>query len=121
MSERIKLLLDEHIWEGLAEALRQRGYDVVHINHTPYRGTADEALLTLAASQGRAVLTFDRGDFTKIVGQRFLDGRSHAGVILSKDLPRGELLRRTERLLKTLSAEELADTIRYLSEFASGA
>ena len=27
--ERIKLLLDEHIWEGLAEALTQRGYDVL--------------------------------------------------------------------------------------------
>ncbi len=30
MDKPIKLLLDEHVWEGLAEALTQRGYDVVH-------------------------------------------------------------------------------------------
>ena len=34
MSMPIKLLLDEHIWEGLTGALTQQGYDVVHINNT---------------------------------------------------------------------------------------
>jgi hypothetical protein len=30
----ITLLLDEHIWVGLREALTQRGYDVIHLNDT---------------------------------------------------------------------------------------
>jgi hypothetical protein len=30
-SEPIKLLLDEHIWRDLTEALTKRGYDVLHI------------------------------------------------------------------------------------------
>jgi hypothetical protein len=41
-SQPLKLLLDEHIWEGLAEALIQQGYDVVHLNHTTQRGIDDE-------------------------------------------------------------------------------
>jgi predicted nuclease of predicted toxin-antitoxin system len=57
-NEPIKLLLDEHIWEGLTEALTQRGYDVVHISHTGQRGIDDEPLLALATTQGRAILTY---------------------------------------------------------------
>jgi len=43
--ESIKLLLDEHIWVGLREALAQRGYDVIHLNDTGQRGIDDEPLL----------------------------------------------------------------------------
>ena len=45
MGKPIKLLLDEHIWEGLAEALTQRGNDVVHLTNTDQRGLDDEPLL----------------------------------------------------------------------------
>ena len=54
----IKLLLDEHVWEGLAETLTQRGYDVVHIANTEQHGIDDEPLLALATAAGRAVLTY---------------------------------------------------------------
>jgi hypothetical protein len=43
--------------------------------------------------------------------------REHAGVILSIQLPPGDLLRQVERLLATLSAEELKNTVRWLQEF----
>lgn len=53
----IRLLLDEHIWEGLADALSEQGYDVVHISRTERRGIDDELLLAFATAEGRAVLT----------------------------------------------------------------
>ena len=65
--DSIKLLLDEHIWEGLAEALRERGYDVIHINHTEFRGIDDAPLLEMAAAGGRTVLTYNHRDFAPLI------------------------------------------------------
>jgi predicted nuclease of predicted toxin-antitoxin system len=115
--ESVKLLLDEHIWEGLTEALAQRGYDVVHIRSTGRRGIDDEALLAFATAEGRAVLTYNARHFVPLVRLWYEAGRAHAGVILSVQLPPGELLRQVERLLATLSADELKNTVRWLQEF----
>jgi predicted nuclease of predicted toxin-antitoxin system len=116
-NEPIKLLLDEHVWEGLAEALTQRGYDVVHISNTGQRGMDDEPLLAFATTQGRAVLTYNARHFVPLVRLWYEAGRVHAGVLLSTQLPPGELLRQVERLLATLSAGELKNTVRWLQEF----
>jgi predicted nuclease of predicted toxin-antitoxin system len=115
--EPIKLLLDEHIWEGLAEALTQRGYDVLSITNTAQRGIDDEAVLTFAAAEGRAVLTYNSRHFVPLVRLWYEANREHAGVILSIQLPPGELLRQVERLLTALSVDELKNTVRWLQEF----
>jgi len=112
-----KLLLDEHIWEGLAAALRERGYDVVHLNHTEHRGMDDEPLLVWATEQSRAVLTNNHRDFVPLARAWYETGRTHAGIVLSIQLPPGELLRQTTNLLQSLTANELANTVRWLQEF----
>ena len=112
----IKLLLDEHIWEGLAEALTQRGYDAVHITGEEQSGIDDESLLAFATAEGRAVLTYNARHFVPLVKLWYEAGREHAGVVLSIQLPPGELLRRVERLLTTLSSDELKNTVRWLQE-----
>lgn len=117
MGQPIKLLLDEHIWEGLADVLAQRGYDVIHIANTDQRGLDDEPLLTFAAAHGRAVLTYNVRHFVPLVAQWYQVHREHAGVILSIQLLPGELLRRMEKLLTTLSADDLKNTVRWLQEF----
>jgi hypothetical protein len=104
ISEPIKLLLDEHIWVGLTDALVQRGYDVVHTAHTTQCGVDDELLLAYATSQGRAVLTYNVRHFAPLVRMWYEAGREHAGVILSIQQPPGELLKQMERLMETLSA-----------------
>jgi predicted nuclease of predicted toxin-antitoxin system len=115
--ESIKLLLDEHIWEGLTKTLVQQGYDVVHIVNTEHRGIDDETLLALAAAEDRAVLTFNVRDFAPLVRLWYESGREHAGVIFSVQLPQGELLRQIQNLLIVLSAEDLKNTARWLQEF----
>jgi hypothetical protein len=117
----IKLLLDEHIWEGLAEVLVQQGYDVVHISHTELRSVDDEPLLVFATAEGRAVLTYNIRHFVPLVRLWYEARREHAGVILSVQLPPGELLKQVERLLATLSADTLKNTVRWLQEFKSDA
>jgi hypothetical protein len=120
-SQPIKLLLDEHIWEGLAEALVQKGYDVVHISHTELRSIDDEPLLVFATAEGRAVLTYNARHFVPLVRLWYEAKREYAGVILSVQLPPGELLRQVEKLLATLSANALKNTVRWLQEFKSDA
>jgi hypothetical protein len=115
--EPIKLLLDEHIWEGLTGTLAKQGYDVIHIVNTEYRGIDNEPLLALATSQGRAVLTNNVRDFAPLVRLWYEAGREHAGVIFSVQLPPGELLRQMKNLLATLSADDLKNTARWLQEF----
>lgn len=117
MDQPVKLLLDEHIWEGLTELLLQQGCDVVHIAQSKYRSIDDEPLLALAASERRAVLTFNVRDFVPLVRRWYEAEREHAGVILSVQLPPGELLKQMQNLLATLSADELKNTARWLQEF----
>jgi predicted nuclease of predicted toxin-antitoxin system len=112
-----KLLLDEHIWAGLAGELTQRGYDVVHIAQTSQRGIDDESLLELAAGENRAVLTNNIRDFAPLVAHWYETGRQHSGIILSIQLPPGELLKQMEKLLAALSADDLKNTARWLQEF----
>lgn len=113
----VKLLLDEHIWLGLTEALTKRGYDVLHILNTDQSGMDDEPLLALATSQGRAVLTYNVRHFAPLVRLWYEAGQEHAGLVFSIQLPPAELLRQVERLLATISAEDLRNTARWLQEF----
>jgi hypothetical protein len=101
----------------LAEALTQRGYDVVHLNDTGDRWIDDEPVLVFATAQSRAVLTYNTRHFVPLIRLWYEANREHAGVVLSVQLPPGELLSQTERLLVTLSADELKNTVRWLQEF----
>jgi hypothetical protein len=65
----VKLLFDEHVWEGLTQALAQRGYDVVHVANTLQRGMDDESLLDYAASRGRVVLTYNIRHFVPLIAE----------------------------------------------------
>lgn len=94
----VTLLLDEHIWEGLAQALQAHGYDVVHVTKTPIKGASDPEVLQFAAQTGRTVLTFNHRDFVPLARLWYETGQQHAGIILSTQLSRGELLRRLRNL-----------------------
>lgn len=115
----IKLLLDEHIWVGLADILVQRGFDVIHIITIEQRGIDDESVLALATQQDRAVFTNNTRDFVPLARLWYDHGRKHAGIILSAQLAPGELLRQMDQLLATRSAEELYNTVRWPQEFGT--
>lgn len=113
----LKLFLDEHIWAGLTEVLRARGFDVLHVVAAGRRGLADDLQFEFAAQHHRALLTYNIKHFSPLAAQWYETGRDHAGLILSEELGRGELLRRVERLLAVTSAEEMQNAVRYLGEF----
>jgi predicted nuclease of predicted toxin-antitoxin system len=116
-ADPIKLYLDEHIWSGLPAALNRLGFDAIHACALGYVGWEDSEQLAYAASQGRAILTFNVADFELLATEWFFFGREHAGIVLSDQISIGELLHRLERLLARLSATEIRNSTRYLQSF----
>ena len=109
-----KLLLDEHIWAYLAKLLREQGFDVIHVNEADLTGTPDDQIMSYAVGEHRAVVTFNVKDFIPLAIQYYEDGKEHYGIVVSNQLSRGELQKRVIKLLKSVTAEELINAVRYL-------
>jgi len=60
---KIKLFLDEDVQVALAQALRKRGYDVVHAQELNFKGKSDSAQLRYAVKQKRCLLSYNVKDF----------------------------------------------------------
>ncbi len=107
-----RLLLDEDMDGDLAKALRARGIDVVRVQELGTSGDADPDQLALAVTLERAIVTFNRGDFTALHCEYMKEGRHHYGIFTCPQVPIGEVLR---RLLKALDEHsDLRDGIFYI-------
>ncbi len=115
----VRLYIDEHVWRKLAAQLRERDFDAVNVYDVDRAGLSDEEQWDYAAAQQRAFLTYDKdgGRFIKLASERFYEGRSHYGLIISSQLERGELLRRVLKLLNSVTADEMMNTVRFLEDF----
>jgi predicted nuclease of predicted toxin-antitoxin system len=109
-----KLLLDEHIWAYLAKLLREQGFDVIHVNEVNLIASPDEKIMAYAVGEHRGVVTFNIRDFVPLAIQYYEDGKEHYGVVVSNQLTRSELQKRVLKLLKSVTAEELMNAVRYL-------
>lgn len=114
MAQTVRLYLDENIWRGLTDVLQAKGYDVLHVVDAHQGGADDEAQLTFATQNNRAILTYNIRDFAPLAAIWYEAGREHAGIILSRELPRGELVRRLEALLSELTDSDMYNTVRFL-------
>jgi predicted nuclease of predicted toxin-antitoxin system len=61
-----RLLLDANVSPALAEALRWRGHDAVHVNELGLRHAPDAVIFTTAGATRRAVVTHDN-DFLRLL------------------------------------------------------
>ncbi len=114
---KIKLFLDEQVWTGLTEAIRKRGYDVLHVQDAGRKSEKDEPLLKFATEQGRTILTYNAKHFVPLAEVWYEAGQDHAGIVLSDEIEKGDLIRRVTKLLETVTAEEMKNAVRYLQEF----
>jgi hypothetical protein len=113
----IPLFTDEMIALGLAPALRQRGYDAlscVEAGRASQR-IPDVAQLEFATGQGRAMLTFNMGDFLALDHEWKRTSREHAGIIVSPAVDEiGTLLRRVLGHLSRFTAAEQHNVLLWL-------
>ena len=113
----IILLLDEDVRLVLGEILRQRGYDALHVVEVGREGKSDPEQLTYAVSQRWAILTHNIRHFRLLHEQYQEQGKEHAGIIVSNQVPLRELLRRALRCLSRYKAEEVKNLLVWLHDF----
>ena len=113
---KIRLLLDEDVRPILAEILRHRGYDVIHVLELERTGKTDAEQLDHAVSQRRAILTHNIRDFIMLDRQYRESGKEHFGILLSEQVTMRDLLRRTLRFLGQRAAEDVKNTVFWLNE-----
>jgi len=79
-------------------------------------GRTDAQQLEWAAAAGRALYSFNCGDFYGLHTAWLREGRCHSGIILSRQgLSVGEQMRRLLRIVAARSAEDMRNQIEFLS------
>jgi Domain of unknown function (DUF5615) len=103
----------------LVRGLRSRGTDMVTAAEVGMTRRNDEEHLRLATAQGRALCSFNVGDFHEIHTQWTSTGREHAVIILGqqKRYSTGEQLRRLLRLIGSLASEAMKNREEFLGRW----
>lgn len=115
---KIKLYLDEDTMDvDLIHAMRIRGVDLVTAFEQGMIRRDDADHLELATSQRRALYSFNVGDYQRLHTEYLTAGKRHSGIILAQQqrYNLGEQMRRLLKIIAGLSAEEMKDSLVFLS------
>ncbi|MFT3851735.1 MAG: DUF5615 family PIN-like protein [Ilumatobacteraceae bacterium] len=85
----MRLLLDEMYGERLAELLRERGHDAVHVRDVGLGGVPDVDVLRHAADERRTLVTENAVDFVPLLDQRQSTGLPMVPVLIALKAGRG--------------------------------
>lgn len=116
----VALYTDEDVTNQLAALIHQRGYEAVSAIDLGMIERPDEEHLAYAAANHLTLLTYNEHDFVRLAQRWVVEGRSHSGILISDQFSLqqlGELLRRMLRFLNRVAADEMVNTVRYLSDF----
>ncbi len=114
------LYVDADLTWRLVLALRQRGYECQSAFEDGRGDADDETILTRASELGMVLLTNNDRDFSTMARRWIEAGRDHAGILITEQFRNrelGEFLRRLMRFLDSVTADEMRNTVRYLSDF----
>lgn len=81
----MRLLLDEHYADAIAERLRARGFVANTVSERGLKGTPDDGLLEIAVAERRVLLSNNQSDFRPIHAAWQGSARSHWGLLLTSD------------------------------------
>ena len=107
---------DEDVHGDLGKALRQQGYDVLTVNEAQKNGLSDRQQLEFATEHNRAIFTFNAVDFIELHLQYLTQSRSHSGILVSRQIPIKEAIRRLLLLLNRVTAEEIEGQLYWLPD-----
>ncbi len=111
-----RFLLDEDTQFELAEILRARGVDAIHVQESGRKGLPDDAQLRYAIKNKRAMLTFNVRDFVLLHNLYVRDNTDHFGIIVSKQIPLRVTLARILRIVQSQTQESLKNNLLFLYE-----
>jgi predicted nuclease of predicted toxin-antitoxin system len=110
----LKFLLDEDTQVALSQALRQRGFETLHVAELGRKGYSDAEQLEFAVSQDYCFFTYNKRDFVILHTEYITLQKPLCGIIVSPHLSISEVMRRLGVLVKILSAEEMRNELRFL-------
>ncbi len=113
----IKLYLDEDVPEAVAMGLELRGYDVLTVREAGRKGQSDIQQLRFSATEGRAIITFNIADFCKIHVEFLRKNIQHSGIILSRQLPVGVIVKALLKLLSERTPKDISNNVVWLSDW----
>lgn len=113
----IKLYTDEDVFGQVAIQLRRRSYDVISTPQAGNLGLSDRDQLEFAISQQRAILTFNRGDFSQLHYEYIATARQHYGIIVSSQMNIGKVVRCCLNLLTVALGEDMVNHLEYLDDW----
>jgi predicted nuclease of predicted toxin-antitoxin system len=113
---QVKLYFDENVPEAIAVAVRLRGYDVTTVKDAERKAASDFDQLCYASMQKRVLFTFNVADFVKLHDEFMAAGRQHSGILLSKQLPVGIIVKRLLKLLSRLYPDEIENNTLWLND-----
>jgi len=103
----------------LVRGLRSREIDVVTAADAHMIGRTDQEHLMFATERGRALYSFNVGDFHGIHRAWIVGGQSHSGIILAqqKRYTVGDQIRRLLRLIGSSTSETMKDREEFLGRW----
>ena len=104
----------------LLRALRARGVDVESALDAGMIERPDEEHLRYATSRGRALFTFNVGDFCRLHSKFLAAEEEHSGIIVARQqiYSVGETMRRLLLLIGAVSAAEMRYRLEFLGHWA---
>jgi uncharacterized protein with PIN domain len=107
---RAKFLTDEHITNAVAHGLRARGIDASTAAEAGQLGASDAALLAVARTEDRVLITADP-DHLRLHAA----GVRHAGILFAPaDASIGLLIGGAMLIAEVLTAEEMLNRVEFL-------
>ncbi len=85
----MRFLLDEMYGEHVAELLRTRGHEAVHVRDVGLGGATDRDVLARAADERRTLVTENAADFLPLLDQRQSAGMPMTPVLVARTAGRG--------------------------------
>jgi hypothetical protein len=115
----IHVYTDEDMYGTIARALRDRGYDAISTPEAGNLGQTDTEQLHYAIAQQRSILTFNVRDFVMLHTEYINSNQDHWGIIVSKRLFLGDIVKRMLNLLNSLTAGEMQNRLEFLTDWPS--
>ena len=114
-----KLYLDEDVPEAVAIALRLRGYDVLTVREAKRKGLSDLDQLKFASAEERTLFTHNIADFLRLHKEFTTKGHEHNGIIVSRQLTIGTIVKALLKLLSILTPIQAKNHVLWLSDWMS--
>lgn len=110
----IKFYLDEDVDVRLAVALRRYGFDAITTREAKKLNTSDSEQLEYAIHIESVIVSANVSDYARLHDQYQKQKKRHCGIIVTKQIPVGEALRRLSNLTSKLSADDMVNRLEYL-------